>query len=325
MSTLIGHQQQRQALAALTQEERLPSSLLFSGVEGIGKQQVAQELAKQLLCQGAVSAPQGGCATCKPCHLFDIGNHPDVHTLAFGDAGASVEDLRQTLERMSLRPFMGTRKVAIFNDADAMSIVGANIILKTLEEPRRDNFFILIASTPSRLPQTLLSRCQRWFFDRLSDQEVSAILRQRGASEEELRLAALADGSVGELDALTLQADIIDDVQSVIEGAWIGDTSRIARAAQNWGADKTGVRTRLAVLRSSIRQKLVENKHSAQAAAVWAHALQNALDAEYAILERHSNPTLVLFRILQSCNQSLATRYQVAPNSTLPILESLVS
>lgn len=325
MFTLIGHQQQRESLATLTQEDRLPSSLLFSGIEGIGKHRVARELARQLLCQGSQISQLGGCGSCKPCHLFNIGNHPDLHTLQFGQEGASVDDLRQTLERMSLKPFMGTRKVAIFNDADAMSVVSANIILKTLEEPRPENFFILITSTPSRLPQTLLSRCQRWFFDRLSDNEVRTILEQRGASEEELRLAALADGSVGELESLKVQADIIDDVQGVIEGAWKGDTARISRAAQNWGADKTGVRVKLAVLRSSIRQKLVENKHSARAAAVWAHALQNALDAEYAIMERHSNPTLALFRVLQSCNQSLASRYEITPNSELPILEVLLN
>jgi DNA polymerase III delta' subunit len=324
VNPLIGHHTQRTALSNLVIEERLPSSLLFTGAEGIGKHLAARELAKQLLCQADGGAPQGGCGACKPCHLFESGNHPDLQQIRFGADGSSVDDLREMLERLSLKPFMGTRKVAIFDNADAISVIGANIILKTLEEPRPENFFILIAATPSRLPQTLLSRCQRWFFDRLSREELEKILHHRGATDEELKLAALADGSIGALDSIKAQADIADEVVEIVEAAWRGDSARVTRAAQEWGSNKSGIAERLTLLRLTIRQKLLDHANNPAAAAVWAFALQNALDAQYIVLERHANPTLILLRILQSCAQRNAPLYQLTPNSHPSLAEELL-
>ncbi|MEY4700186.1 MAG: hypothetical protein RL326_373 [Pseudomonadota bacterium] len=320
---LVGHTNQRQALSTLVREERLPSSLLFAGTEGVGKHAVARELARQLLCQSSPAAPQGGCGECKPCKLFDSGNHPDIHTLTFGTDGASVDDIRQVLERLSLRAFMGTRKVAIFDNADSISMVGANCILKTLEEPRPENFFILIASNPSKLPSTILSRCQRWFFDRLSEDEVRSVLHARGASEEEMALAALADGSIGALSTLRARTENADEITAVLDAAWRGDLARITRAAQEWGAEKTTLAERLNFLRMQIRQRLVTNARDPGAAAVWAHALQNTIDAEYVIIDRHVNPTLILLQILQGCSQEYATAYRMTPNRYPTILEDL--
>jgi len=292
-------------------------------MEGIGKHLVARELARQLLCQATQAAPQGGCGECRPCKLFDAGNHPDIHTLNFGGDGASVDDIRQVLERLSLRAFMGTRKVAIFNDADAISIVGANCILKSLEEPRPENFFILIASNPSKLPTTILSRCQRWFFDRLSEEEIKEILRGRAASEEEIALAAFADGSVGALANIRSRTESADEIEAVLNAAWKGDIARVTRAAQEWGAEKSTLREKINFLRMQIRHRLVNRAGDLGAAAVWAHALQNTIDAEYLILERHVNPTLILLRVLRSCSQEFASGYQMTPNRYPTILEDL--
>jgi DNA polymerase III delta' subunit len=321
---LIGHGTQRAALAALVREERLPSSLLLSGPGGVGKQLVARELASELLCHNPESSSQGGCGSCSACNLLKVGNHPDLHLVQCGGEGVSVDDLRQTLERLSLRPFLGKRKVAVLNDADELSIVAANILLKTLEEPRPENFFILVAETPSRLPQTVLSRCQRWFFDRLEPEQMGVILKERGASEQEMRLIPFADGSLSTLASLRDQPDLADEVGTILESAWRGDLPRISQIASEWGSNKSGLRERLACLRLGIRQKLLQSGGNPNAASVWSNALQRALDIEYLVLERHTNPTLALFELLKSCNQSLATVFQTRPNSHPPLLEELV-
>lgn len=320
---ITGHQTQRSTLATLAREERLPSSLLFAGIDGIGKHLVARELAKQLLCQASAKAAQGGCGECRPCKLFESGNHPDIHTLNFGTDGASVDDIRQVLERLSLRAFMGTRKVAIFNNADAISLVGANCILKSLEEPRPENFFILIASNASKLPATILSRCQRWFFDRLSEDEIREVLRARGASEEEIALATFADGSIGALSTIRSRTESADEIAAVLDAAWRGDIARITRAAQEWGGEKATIAEKLSFLRTQIRSRLLANASNLAAAAVWAHALQNTIDAEYVIVDRHVNPTLIILRVLRSCSQELAVGYQMTPNRYPTILEDL--
>lgn len=314
MSSIIGHTQQRKELANLVRSDRLPSALVFSGLHGIGKHLIAREVARQLLCEQREQAPQGGCGSCRTCTLFESGTHPDLISLTFsGERGASVDDIRQALEKMSLKPFMGGKKVAIFNDADDISIVGANIILKSLEEPRPDTYFILVLANPSRLPATILSRCQRFFFDRLSTDEIREIINLRGIQEISEALTLLADGSAASLDSLQAQSDMWEDVRAVVERAWMGDQAIVARAAQEWGADKNQVKERLTFLRTTIRQRLMATSGDPSATAVWATALQNALDAEYLILDRHVNPTLTIFKTLQSCNRALSSTYQITP------------
>ena len=216
---------------------------------------------------------------------------------------------------------MGGRKVTILNDADEISIVGANILLKSLEEPRPETFFILIVANPSRLPSTILSRCQRIFFDRLSTEELQTIADQLGLPKIDASSAALADGSAAGLDSLQARAEM----KSVLDRAFNGDTTTIGRAAQEWGAEKNLLRERLAFLRTTIRQKLLESACDRDSVAVWGNALQNALDAEYLILDRHVNPTLCLLKILQGCSRELSATYQSIPNSVPSLGELLLN
>jgi len=322
---LRGHETLRTSLSQLAHTEKLPSSLLFSGAAGVGKKLVARELAEQLLCATPARNVRGGCGECSACKLVRIGNHPDLRVIELADENSTVDDLRDTLERLSLRPFMGRRKVTILNDADSLSVVASNILLKTLEEPRPENFFILIAETPSRLPQTVLSRCQRWFFDRLSPHELQSVLQERGATQEEMALIPLADGSLATIESLRAKGELGKDIQAIVDAAWRGDHVLITKAAQEWASEKTQLRERLAFLRTAIRQKLLDTASNPSAAAVWANALQNALDAEYLVLERNTNPTLTLWHVLESCDHRLATTYQVTPNSRPSLIDRLTA
>lgn len=315
MGSITGHLNQRDALAELARSERLPSTLLLTGTKGIGKSLVARELAAQLLCEKREQTPRGGCGACKPCGLIRSGNHPDLHSLHFGsEEGVSVDDLRRTLEGLSLRAFMGGRKVALFDDVDFISTVGANIILKSLEEPRAETFFILVASNASRLPQTLLSRCQRWFFDRLTVEEIRQILKGRGEEDVSDTLAILADGSVSAISTIKDRTQMWLEIQETLDKAHRGDASAVAAAGLAWGSDKNLLQERFTFLRCAIRARLLQDAANRDAAAVWAHALQNALDGTYLATERHVNPTLCFVRILSSCDKKNATAYQRAPN-----------
>ncbi len=320
---IVGHVKQLQALTNLVVSGRLPSSLLFSGAHGIGKKLVALTLAKHILCQNPNDSSNRGCGSCKSCTLLQADTHPDLSIFECRGSDSSVDDLRETLERLHKRPFMGANRVTIINDADTISVVGANILLKTLEEPRPNAYFILIAETPSKLPATVLSRCQRWFFDRLSDLELTAILKAGGASEQELALIPYAEGSIATLEAVKSNDGIRNETEDGLQAAWSGNDVRIISLAQSWGSDKNHLRQRIGLIKTMLREKLISHASNLQAASVWAHALQTALDAEHLIFERNINPTLVLIELLRSCSKHNGIRYQLAPNTHPSIMEAL--
>ena len=114
------------------------------------------------------------------------------------------------------------------------------------------------------------------------------------------------------------------NLRDAVDKAWAGDAAAVAKAAQEWGADKANLQDRLTFLRTTIRQKLLHSTTDPASAAVWSNALQNVLDAEYLALDRHVNPTLIIFKTLQSCSHLLGSMYQTAPNQIPTIGETLM-
>src|SRR5690606_18797341 len=100
---------------------------------------------------------------------------------------------------LQMQPYHGRVRAVLFRDADSMSEQAANTLLKTLEEPRRDTYLILTAANPARLPRTVLSRSQLWYFGPLAGAEVEEALAGGSAKPDEagLRLAGYAEGSPG--------------------------------------------------------------------------------------------------------------------------------
>ena len=108
-----GHSRQRNALARLVQNDRLPSALLFAGPEGVGKRLVALELARQLVCEQAVNM-LGGCANCKSCVLFAAGNYPDLIQRDCSAADQVDADTTRELVRMlQLKTFSGRARIVL--------------------------------------------------------------------------------------------------------------------------------------------------------------------------------------------------------------------
>ena len=149
-------------------------------------------------------------------------------------------------------------------------------------------------------------------------------MAQRGIPEADETLMVLADGSAAALDALQTQKEMWETVHHVVDKAWLGDGGAIAKAAQEWGAEKSLLRERLILLRATIRQKLLATAGDIHAASVWCVALQNVLDGEHLLFDRHVNPTLVIVKILQSCDQKLAPSYLLIPRSMPTLGEALI-
>ncbi len=147
-------------LAAAHQAGRMPHALLIHEAPGSGGDWLAQWTARLVLCQSATGAP---CRACPSCHRAANAQHPDLLVLQPIEDSRQIriEQVRELSEELSLTAHQGAYKVAIITPADTLNRFAANALLKTLEEPPARTLLMLVATQPSRLPATILSRCQR--------------------------------------------------------------------------------------------------------------------------------------------------------------------
>lgn len=196
-SNIQGHEQIKNDLRQLLAEKRLPHALLFTGIEGIGKNLTAKVLAKVLFCSGEKEKP---CNNCPSCRAFDAKNHPDFYCLEpEGKANnIKIEQIRQMQSQIALSPYLADKRVVIINDAETMNEAAENSLLKTLEEPTGDVVFILVTANKDLLLPTILSRCMKLYFAPLSEDEIKIILKSKYAVNEDKAtvIAKLSGGSM---------------------------------------------------------------------------------------------------------------------------------
>lgn len=209
---LIGHQRQRQWFRNAIRTNRLASTFLFVGPEGIGKRTFALHLAKALLCERRPAAEFDPCLQCPACLQVAAGSHPDVLQVRKPTdksfipiellVGPREARMREGLcHDIRLRPMSGQRRIAILDDADALNPEGANSLLKTLEEPPPHAVIILLGTSLQRQLPTIRSRCQIVRFDPPEAEEAVRVLKMNPAAEEiaEAEIRAALEASDGDL------------------------------------------------------------------------------------------------------------------------------
>jgi DNA polymerase-3 subunit delta' len=213
---------------------RLASSFLFVGPAGIGKRLFAEELARSLLCRQLPAEALAPCGACDSCTQVSSRTHPDLMIVekpperSFIPVEAFIGDrehrMRQGLcHDISLKPFMGGRKVAIVDDADYLNEEGANALLKTLEEPPPRSVLILIGASAERQLPTIRSRCQLIRFLPLDAGTVAGILESRelvSDTDFARRLAEFSGGSVARA------RDLADEDLWTFRGQLLGELAR---------------------------------------------------------------------------------------------------
>lgn len=139
---------------------RLPHGLLIQAAEGLGAEALGRWAASLAMCTSASDAP---CGTCKSCVLLAAGNHPDLRWIVREEDAKQlgVDQIRELCSAMALKSYVGGYKTAVIAEADSMNTNAANALLKTLEEPPSSTLLVLCSMRPSRLPSTIISRCQR--------------------------------------------------------------------------------------------------------------------------------------------------------------------
>lgn len=159
--------EQWQQLWHANQENRLPHAILLSGIAGTGKAQFADYFARALLCKEGEKVKEAAHAKhCHICRLVAGRVHPNMLWIEPEKAGQAikVDQIRAVSEFTNQSSFHDGKRIILINPANAMNISAANALLKTLEEPSSGCVLILISDQHTRLPATILSRCQRMIF-----------------------------------------------------------------------------------------------------------------------------------------------------------------
>jgi DNA polymerase-3 subunit gamma/tau len=185
---------------------RIGHAYLFTGTRGTGKTTVAKIFAKTVNCENPTE--EGPCGVCQICRAIAAGASMNVIEI---DAASNngVDNIREIVDEVSYSPAQGKYKVYIIDEVHMLSIGAFNALLKTLEEPPSYVIFILATTEVHKLPITILSRCQRYDFKRISIETITSRMQEltqaEGVAVEERALryiAKTADGSMR--DALSL-------------------------------------------------------------------------------------------------------------------------
>lgn len=197
---LIGQKHISQTLQNALKNNRLPHALLFTGPRGTGKTSSARILAKSLRCSNAVDFEP--CNQCPSCLDINLSRAVDVIEID-GASNNGVDAIRELRDTVGYMPSSGKYKVYIIDEVHMLSTSAFNALLKTLEEPPEHVVFIMATTEAHKIPQTILSRCQRFDFRSISTRQITDQLKEItlkegvAADEESLwMIARQGDGSM---------------------------------------------------------------------------------------------------------------------------------
>jgi len=232
---LIGQQHVARALQNSIKQNKLAKAYLFTGTRGIGKTSLTRIFSKAINCSSLNETEP--CGECEPCHEIQSGNSFNYLEID-GASHNGVEHMRSLVESLQYIPTKGNYRIVVIDEVHMLSISAFNALLKTLEEPPQHVIFMFATTNPEKIPDTVLSRCQRFDLKALAEKDLNDLLQVISTKESLTfsspdvlkNLAKFAKGSVR--DALTL----LEQLKSFAVGSEITDedlTQSLGLASKN--------------------------------------------------------------------------------------------
>ena len=222
---VVGQSHITETLQKAIETDKVAHAYLFSGPRGTGKTSTAKIFARAMNCvHGPTAHP---CNACEACLHIMSGESLDVVEI---DAASnrSIEDIRTLRETIKFMPVEGHKKIYIIDEVHMLTTEAFNALLKTLEEPPAHVIFILVTTEPERIPLTILSRCQRYEFRRITSDDIAHRLLYVAEQEQiELTkgaahiLAVQADG--GMRDALSMFDQCVSNASGAVDEKLVRD------------------------------------------------------------------------------------------------------
>jgi DNA polymerase-3 subunit delta' len=225
---------------------------LLTGIEGVGKRTAAAEIAMALNCADPQADKKGrrdpsrACGACPPCRQIRSNSHPDVFTVTPQNNLLRIDQVRQLIHTLAMRPFSARHRVVIIAEAQTMNAEAANALLKILEEPPQQTTLILTAPHRSELLPTIVSRCRQIAFEPLASEDLQILLADKlGIDQRQAQtIVAMAGGSYAKARMLA-------------DESWQHQRSWILRAA---GLDAPGELSRPATVALAFSAQLAQQK-----------------------------------------------------------------
>ena len=206
-SDLVGQESLRKTLQSAVLNNMISHAYLFSGSRGTGKTSTARILAKAINCKN-IQKNGDPCGVCEFCIAADNGKMTDLIEI---DAASErkIEDMRDLIEKIAYAPNFGKAKIYIIDEVHMLTKEAFNALLKTLEEPPSHAFFILATTEFHKVPETIRSRCQAFFFKKITNSDIADRLQYIAETEgflyDHSGLALLAQRAGGGMrDAISL-------------------------------------------------------------------------------------------------------------------------
>jgi len=206
-------------LQQLVRKGQVPHAMMFCGMGGVGKAQLAKEFFKLLNCDD----PKGpeACGRCAPCHKVDVGTHPDLLWIQPETSIIKIDQIREVKQRLRFRPHEARWRAIVIDGAHNLKDEAGNALLKILEDPPPRNLFLLLTPESQMVLPTLVSRCCRVQFQPLPDEWIAGYLASTfGMPADRARsLARRSDGSrdrarsLAEENQSARQREVLDRVR----------------------------------------------------------------------------------------------------------------